>query len=154
MSYPRVRPEQFSPQLLKEDEALSEYVQKLMAMREDDARRFIGYRTTKSAYRKVHEHIASAIDIILSKARGQEGQEERILSEALISLSRGLILVEYQVARGQLGEELGRYLSGMLNTIINDLRASKKVGSELIKELDRARILVDAIAVLIYNYAR
>jgi hypothetical protein len=59
-------------------------------------------------------------------------------------------MVRYQAARGQLSDAIANYIDGMLRSIID---AAKTSWSEAKGFAEKARTILDALAVLIYKYA-
>ena len=99
-----------------------------------------------TAYRRVHEVIASTFDRII-EARRSGGSP----SNLLVDLSRCLVMVKYQLARGQLSEGLANLLTTLLTQIINRARASQ---SDLEQVVSRARTLIDALAVIVFRLGK
>jgi hypothetical protein len=112
-------------------------------MRDVDARRLMG-KTTVTAYRRIHEVLSSALD---------EVERGRDPSEAVLALTKSLILVKYQVAREVVSYQLASYIE----PIITNLLSCVKEFRDLIKCRDRARnarLILDALAVLVYQHGR
>jgi hypothetical protein len=125
-------------------------------MHHSAAARAIG-RTTLTAYRHVHEVVASAVDNIVETLRTPAPDYRQHAARLLALVARALILVKYQEARGQISRELSEALTNLLGTLSNQLRdlASGRGSLEAVRQsAENARLLVDAIAVLVYNYAR
>jgi len=128
------------PKILSDDTELSNVIKQILTPRSPIAESLIEKRTTKTAYRKIHEHLTTVLDraaIILSKP------EPKDVSEIIIGLTKGLILVEYQLARGQLSKELGNKLKEVLTSLQDSVRET-----DAIKKFERARTLLDALLVL------
>jgi len=147
---------------LENDELLIQIVQRLLPLDErrfSELKRLVG-GTTTSAYRRVHEPLAAILDEAMRGLGGIQrsgGQQdiERIKSKLLLDLSRALILVKYQGARGQLSEGIENALTTIINRLINDIRGVQ-VGNieKTMKVFERARVLIDALAVLTYELGR
>lgn len=122
----------------------------LMELPERDARRLIGY-TSKTGFRRVHEHLTSAIDRAIEiLARGKLDDES--LNKILIMFTRGLVLVNYQEARNQLDKELASRLKAMVEYEIEVLKTRSV--ERIRRTLESMRTLMDAMCVLAYKYAR
>jgi len=125
-------------------------VTQVLNIDERSARRLIG-RTTITAYRRIHEIVASALDEIVT------GED---LTGISLMLSRSLILIEYQESREQISEQLATFLKNLLSPLANDV--AKLVGravarpelGELKRKADHIRSLLDSLAVLVYKYGR
>jgi len=104
------------------------------------ARTIIG-KTSSTAYRRVHEIVTSALDRLIASAKYD--------SSLLIDLSKALIMVRYQAARGQLSDVIANYIDSMLRSIIDIAKTS---WSEAKGFAEKARTILDALAVLIYEY--
>jgi len=125
------------------DEALAKTIQDLFKMQEKQARRLIG-DTTVTAYRRVHEVATSSLE------RTHEFIRRKNPKQALPLLIKSLILINYQEAREQLSKGLANILREVFNNIISG--ASKGTINE--QAVERARILLDALAVLVYQYGK
>lgn len=137
---------------LEQPAKLSELVRRLMELSERDARRLIG-DTTKTGFRRVHEHITSAIDRaleILARARG--GLDDESLNRILVMFTRGLILLNYQEARDQLDRELAVRVKAMVDHATEVLKTRSV--DRIRNTLEFMRTLMDAMLVLVYRYAR
>ncbi len=131
---------------LENDTKLSETVSSILTMSESASRELIG-STTVAAYRRVHEVITSTLDRLCELAR-TKGKE---IPRLLVDLSRCLILVKYQLARDQLSERLSEALYTIVNFVMEKVKSK---ASDIIDVANRARTLLDALAVLVYEYAR
>jgi len=121
----------------------SSYTLSILTMRETDAKRLMG-KTTVTAYRRIHEVLSSALD---------EVERGRDPSEAVLALTKSLILVKYQVAREVVSYQIASYIE----PIITNLLSCVKEFRDLIKCRDRARnarLILDALAVLVYQHGR
>jgi len=128
---------------IAQSDKASGYAINVLTMDEKTARKVIGH-TTKTAYRRIHEIISSALD---------EVERGRDPSEALLSLTKSLILMKYQVARDIVSLGLVQYIEPIISYILNCVKESKDLG----KCRDRARygrLILDALAVLVYQYGR
>lgn len=145
---------EFNPNVLTSEEYLVGEIERILGLNKRDAEFFIG-KTSGTAYRRVHEIVASVLDRFSSSIPG----DPSLLTE----LARGLILVRYQASRGQVSESLANYLDNMLRTIIDKAKSTiEKARSsreevmkqwEDVKRLARnARSILDALAVLVYQY--
>lgn len=148
-------------QALEKDEVLSDVVSKMLEPKlpRKKAEQLIG-EITNTAYRRVHEVLASTLDRLytllyeFSRTKREEFLRNQ-LPHMLIDLNRCLVLIEYQEARKQLSEEFCK----ILYTIIRSVRDKMRPGTgdsidvtTLIHIVTRARILLDALAVLVYRY--
>ncbi|RLE84913.1 MAG: hypothetical protein DRJ67_09780 [Thermoprotei archaeon] len=135
------------------DGRASDVVSKLLSLDPRDARRFVG-EVTKTAYRRLHEVVTSTIDEIAQRAeRGEVGSRD------LITITRSEVIVRYQQARGQVPKEVADALLVIIDELKKEIQAAAKPGGrgtrgELSGALERARLILDAIAVLVYNYGK
>jgi len=121
----------------------SGYAINILTIDKKTAQNVIG-DTTITAYRRIHEIVTSALD---------EVERGRDISEAVLSLTKSLILIKYQVARGIVSFQLVQYIEPVIRNILNCVKESKDLG----KCRDRARygrLILDALAVLVYQYGR
>jgi CRISPR/Cas system CSM-associated protein Csm2 small subunit len=143
-------------QSIDSDEKLYEIVDQIMKLPEYQIKRILG-GTSTTAYRRVHERLASSIDRILEKLRIYKNVRD-IAGTALSDLTRSLILLRYQNARGQISDDLRSILESIVSKLVNDIKSLQSSDSEKLKELrmklERARSLIDAIAVLAYEYGK
>lgn len=129
----------------------------------DDGEKLIG-NTTKTAYRRVHEVVASLFDRALALKGVDKDTFQKMVRELLVELNKALILVKYQHARGQLSGGLAVNLESLIKAVINYLKESltnlekvqdhKNIAENVINILTRARTLLDAIATLVYAHAK
>lgn len=116
--------------------------------------------TSKTAYRHVHEVIASSLDRLSEFARQYRGREQEArknIGEHMLRISKGLILVRYQMARKQLGANLGQNLAQLIQAVLGKVRefAAGRIGlDELATAIENARSILDAWAVIVYQFAR
>jgi CRISPR/Cas system CSM-associated protein Csm2 small subunit len=143
-------------QSIESDEKLYEIVDQIMKLPEYQIKRILG-GTSTTAYRRVHERLASSIDRILERLRNYKNVKD-IAGPALSDLTRSLILLRYQNARGQISDDLRSILESIVSKLVNDIKSLQSSDSEkleeLRKKLERARSLIDAIAVLAYEYGK
>jgi len=143
-------------QSIDSDEKLYEIVDQIMKLPEYQIKRILG-GTSTTAYRRVHERLASSIDRILEKLRIYKNVRD-IAGTALSDLTRSLILLRYQNARRQISDDLRSILESIVSKLVNDIKSLQSSDSEKLKELrkklERARSLIDAIAVLAYEYGK
>ena len=133
--------------VLYRDEDLATTISRILSMDESQVRRAIG-NTTSTAYRRVHDVIATTLDRIVEASRNRRSEE---LSRLMVELSRCLIVVRYQLARKQISPDIANNLMNVINTVINNIKS----GSQNIEQVAlRARTLLDAIAVLVYQFGK
>ncbi len=130
---------------LENDIKLSETVSGILAMSEHASRELIG-STSVAAYRRVHEVVTSTLDRLCELARTKVEEVSRLL----VDLSKCLILVKYQLARDQLSERLSEALYTVVNFVVEKVKSK---ASDIIDVVNRARTLLDALAVLVYEYS-
>jgi hypothetical protein len=146
---------------LDDDVKLANYINELLSIdprRVREVRELIG-DTSHSGYRRVHEHLAATLDRLISGL--EAGSEE--LKGSLLSLSKALILVEYQLARKQISDGLASILTGIIRKLMSDIsrimelkeptRSSEEL-KKLREKVERARTIIDCLAVLVYRWAR
>ncbi|MEM2079036.1 MAG: hypothetical protein QXH45_07250 [Thermosphaera sp.] len=130
---------------LTDDSKLSEAVRKLLSLDKNRAEPLIG-DTTGTSFRKIHEHVTAVLDrameILSTPSKRDAGR-----GEIVVGLTKGLILVKYQLSRKQISPELASILEAVLNSLINSIGKDESA-----KMFQRARTLLDAYAVLIYQY--
>lgn len=150
----RILPIEKFSESLKNSSALADLVKQLIGLPEDQGRSLLR-GTTISGYRRVHEFITSAIDrsIEICITAGSGKLNDRDINEITVLITRGLILIDYQVARGQLSEELANRIKRVLIDILDNVK--KDSTAENIRRLfESARIVLDALAILAYKYGR
>jgi ATP-dependent Zn protease len=133
---------EFNSQVLRDEKLLVNEVEKILSLPPHIVRTIIG-KHSKTAYRRVHEIVASALDRLIASAKYDPS--------LLIDLSKALIMVRYQAAREQLPDAIANYIDSMLRSIIDTAKTS---WSEAKGFAEKARTILDALAVLIYEYAR
>lgn len=120
--------------------------------------------TTVTAYRRVHEVIASALDKVIVLRGADVNTFQRIAQELLVELSKALVLVRYQRARKQLSDGLATNLESLITSTSSILKDSlAKLGStqnyggiveNVVSTLTRVRTLLDALVTLVYMYGK
>ena len=134
-------------EVLSDDTKLSSAVRQVLSLPSREAEGLIG-STTSTAYRRIHEHLTAVFDRAVEVlSRPESGR----VSEVVVGLTKGLILVEYQLSRNQVSRELGIRLREILESLLESLNQSE---AGLAKKFERARTLLDALAVLVYRYTR
>jgi hypothetical protein len=107
--------------------------------------------TTKTAYRRVHEVLASVLDFA-ARAAADESQWKTVYNKLVVELSRARIIVNYQLAREQISQDIATLLNDVLNAIDSAVRNNQR---EVVQELaERGRVLIDALAVLVYRFGK
>jgi hypothetical protein len=107
--------------------------------------------TTTTAYRRVHEILASVLDFA-ARAAADDTQWKTAYGRLAVELSRAKIVVNYQLARGQISQDIATLLNDVLNAIDNALRSNQR---QRVRELaESGRVLIDALAVLVYRFGR
>jgi len=153
--------------VITNSQCLVNEVDKLLLMNEEEAKGLIG-DTTVTAYRRVHEVIASVLDrVVMLKALRSDDKVtfQKILQELLIELSRALVLVKYQQARKQLFHCLAMKLASLVRATSRILRKSldelnknaqnyDDIVENVVNTLIRARTLLDALTTLVYMYGK
>lgn len=130
------------------DNDLADAVRRILSVSERDAKGFIG-NTSITAYRRIHEVITSVLDRIIEVIRGGTPRVEE-LSKFMVELSRCLILVRFQLARNQISQKLADKLIDIINIVMNNVKEAK----DFLNVVQRARTLLDALAVLVYERER
>jgi len=125
---------------LRNEDLLVQEVRRILSHGFEEARRIIG-KTSITAYRRVHEVVASALDRLASA-----GKRDKSL---LVDLSKALILVRYQYARDQISEGIARYVEDVVKGVLDE---AGKDWENARKVARNARTLLDALAVLVYEY--
>lgn len=138
------------PRALDNDNDLIDLVQELFRLDRRRASDILG-GTTTTAYRRIHEYLAPALDRALEIARRGAEDLQRFRGHILLDLTRSLILIKYQSSRNQISDPLARALTDIISRLQNEIRRG---GSpETIQRLiERARVLIDSFAVLAYEY--
>jgi len=123
---------------LNDSKILSEEIEKILRINTQQAKKELN-RTSPTAFRKIHGFVSSAID---------EAVVRSDTSRALVKFTKALIMVEYQEARGQLDQRLADIVAKTLQLLIADAKNNSSIDR---KKLDRARALIDSLAVLSYR---
>ena len=157
MAYrPQPRLSNQAAQSIDSDEKLYEIVDQIMKLPKNQIERILG-DTSTTAYRRVHKMLALSIDRILERLRNYKNVKD-IAGPALSDLTRSLILLRYQNARDEISNDLRSILESIVSKLVNDIKSLQSSDSEKLKELrmklERARSLIDAIAVLAYKYGK
>ncbi len=150
---------------LDDDVELANYINRLLSADSHSVNELID-KTSRSGYRRVHDHLADTLDKLISTldkliSRPEVGSGE--LKGSLLSLSKTLILVEYQLARKQISDNLANTLKDIIRKLMSDI--SKALESKeptrfieelkkLKEEVERARTIIDCLAVLVYREKR
>lgn len=132
---------------LSSDTTLSDTVRKILNTQREEAKHLIG-GTTLTAFRRIHDHLTAVFDRAVG-ILASPSSKEASTNEIIVGLTKGLILVEYQLSRRQISVELGNKLKEILTILLNSFGKSESV-----KMFERARTLLDAYTVLVYKYAR
>lgn len=132
---------------LRYDDKLADTVRGLLSMDKGRAKSILG-DTTVTAYRRVHEIVSSALD--RAEIALQQTKDRSEILKLLIDFSRCSILVAYQRAREQISGELASTLTNIINFVIDELK--KEVADREV--IRRARTLIDALAVLVYQFGK
>lgn len=113
--------------------------------------------TTTTAYRRVHEILGSVLDFVIRAATEitettENQRKAEIANRLAIELSRAKVIVNYQLARDQISQDIAMVLNHVLDSISNALRRGQR---EAVRELaERGRALIDALAVFVYRHGR
>jgi CRISPR/Cas system CSM-associated protein Csm2 small subunit len=108
-------------------------------------------KTTITAYRRVHEILGNALDSV-TQAATDENRWSVALSKLALELSRARIMVNYQLAREQISQDIARLLNDVLDSVDTALREGKR---ETVRDLaERGRTLIDALAVFVYRHGQ
>ena len=148
MSHPPTRNPDIINIDLKNVENVSNFVRDILAKSKEEAELIkVVKKTTKSSYRRVHEIASSALEEV---ERGKNP------TSAITALTKSLILVKYQEARGLLVGQLPRYIEHILSKVLECMQeASKKQGGNIhdCREMAKnGKMILDALAVLVYQY--
>jgi CRISPR/Cas system CSM-associated protein Csm2 small subunit len=153
---PQPRLSNQAAQSIDSDEKLYEIVDQIMKLPKNQIERILG-DTSTTAYRRVHKMLALSIDRILERLRNYKNVKD-IAGPALSDLTRSLILLRYQNARDEISNDLRSILESIVSKLVNDIKSLQSSDSEKLEEfrkkLERARSLIDAIAVLAYKYGK
>lgn len=120
-------------------------VDTIIAAGDKDARSLVG-NTSISSYRRLHEIVAGALDYCTaSRDLGDK-------SELLFRLARAKVMVSYQRSRDQISPGIESVLLALIDSLkeaVSD--GERKHQAEACRH---ARLVLDAIAVLIYRFGR
>jgi len=144
---------------LKNVENVSNFVRDVLTKSEKEAERIIGEgkkdeegeakKTTKSSYRRVHEIVSSALEEV---ERGKNP------TSAITALTKSLILVKYQKARGLLLGPLPQYIEQILSKVLGCMQEASEGQGDKIHECremaKNGKMILDALAVLVYQYGK
>jgi len=136
-------------QSLSDDIAAANLVERILTLGEDAAKGLIG-GTTRAGFRRVHEVVGAAIDRVIELERVKDRQS--VVADLILRISSAMVLVKWQVARDQLSNDLGNALLTMLRGIRDDLVNNRF--DDAIKRAQRARRIIDSLAVLVYEYTK
>lgn len=156
-------PRKINVDAVKDPQLLFDEVSKLLNIGEGEAKGLIG-GTTITAYRRVHEVIASTFDRAITLRGADINTYQKVAQELLVELSKALVLVRYQRSRDQLSDGLAMNLESLIGSTANILKDSLTklkniqnyggVIENVVNTLTRARTLLDALATLVYMYGR
>lgn len=135
---------------LEQPAKLAELVRKLMELHGEPAHRLIG-DTTKTGFRRVHEHIALVIDKALETLAHSKLDNES-LNKITMLFIRGLVLVNYQEARRQLSRGLANTVKAMINHVLDTLKTKDEV--KIKGALESMRTLMDTLLILVHRFSR
>jgi gas vesicle protein len=107
--------------------------------------------TTITAYRRVHEILASVLDFA-ARAAADESQWKTAYSRLVVELSRAKIMVNYQLARDQISQDIAALLNDVLSSIDSAVRNNQR--DRMQERAERGRVLIDALAVLVYRFGK
>jgi hypothetical protein len=138
---------------------VSNFVRDILTKSEKEAERIIGEgkkdekgeakKTTISSYRRVHEIASSALEEV---ERGKNP------TSAITALTKSLILVKYQEARGLLLGQLPRYIEQILSKVLGCMQEALEGQGDKIHECremaKNGKMILDALAVLVYQYGK
>jgi uncharacterized membrane protein YccC len=161
--------------MLRNEKLLVSEIERILGLSEQEASGIIG-KTSDTAYRRVHEILTSALDRVVEvvhaeklkfesiEASGQRIPEQEIeevkksLLALLTDLSKALIMVRYQRARGQIATSLANYTDSIVRNVIDHIKSVESIDKEKLQEIERlatnARSLLDSLAVLVYECAK
>lgn len=130
----------FDPNVLRDEKLLVSEIERILGLDKQVAIGIIG-KTSSTAYRRVHEIIASALDRLIASPKYDPS--------LLIDLGKALIMVRYQASRDQISDALASYLDSVLRSVIDEVKSNWDNAKRLARN---ARIIIDALAVLVYEY--
>jgi hypothetical protein len=134
-----------SSDVLKDEGKLSYEVRRILSMDRASAQQLIG-DTTTTAYRRIHEVVTSVLDRIAGTPEPSQ--------ELLLDLSKALILVKYQLARGQISRGLAEHVERAINTVFEAFERTPKNWESVRSVARNARTYLDSLAVIVYMHSR
>ncbi len=105
----------------------------------------------KSAYRRIHEHYAAVLDRAVEILRGKTAIDDRTRQEIVRDLTRVIIMVKYQAARGQLKEGISQDLVSLANKLIEKIEKTTEPSAQpkqLSSMFERARMIIDSLVIM------
>ncbi|WP_053240450.1 hypothetical protein [Pyrobaculum islandicum] len=143
---------------LTNDDKVQDIIIQILNIDKDQSKNFIG-NTTKTAYRRLHERLASIIDSAMENIEKLSVSSNRYIMD----LVKVKILIKYQMGRKQISHALGNYLLSLVDELISIIKRTSQ-NAESAKQgawdkvatkraLDNARTIIDAVAVVVYQYA-
>lgn len=128
---------------------LLDVVKGILMCEEDVAKGLVG-KTSRSGYMKIHSYIVASIDRVLEACKRSEKLDDATRNILIKQLLRAHTLVKYQKARDQLSSGLAEILENVLSQLENVAKSMET--SKIAETFDSARVLLDAIAVLVYKH--
>ncbi|MGC9012442.1 hypothetical protein, partial [Thermogladius sp.] len=102
----------------------------------------------KSAYRRIHEHYAAVLDKAVEILRGKTAIDDQTRQEIVRDLTRVIIMVKYQAARGQLTEGIPQDLISLTNKLIKKTTEPSAQPKQLSSMFERARMIIDSLVIM------
>jgi hypothetical protein len=102
----------------------------------------------KSAYRRIHEHYAAVLDRAVEILRGKAAIDDQTRQEIVRDLTRIIIMVKYQAARGQLTEGIQQDLISLTNKLIKKTTEPSAQPKLLSSMFERARMIIDSLVIM------
>jgi hypothetical protein len=130
--------------IVESAEQSSDTAIQVLMLKEDVAKRQLIRGTTKTAYRRIHEIVSSALEEV---ERGVE------LSQAVLALTKALILVRYQLARELISRELTNQIEPIVEAVLDCVKKQRDT-SKCREHARNGRVILDALAVLVYEYGK
>ena len=125
-------------------ELTSNVATQILTLKEDVAKYQLIRDTTVTAYRRVHEIVSSALEEV---ERGTE------ISQAILALTKALIHVRYQLARNLISQELVNQIEPIVGAVLDCVKTQKDT-SKCREHARNGRVLLDALAVLVYEHGK
>lgn len=97
--------------------------------------------TTTTAYRRIHEVVGTVLDYLTRSTPST--------ARASLELARAKTIVSYQRARDQISDGIYQVVMRVLDSV-----ASRLNRGDLAEVAERGRAILDALAVLVYEYGR